>query len=61
MAIPEFHHSFLMARGQKWRLLQATVIIEKIWGWVDVATLQQTADFLIEKELMNLLFTENDV
>lgn len=28
---------------------------------VDVASLQQAADFLIEKELMNLVFTENDV
>lgn len=28
---------------------------------VDVASLQQAADFLIEKELMNLVFTGNDV
>ena len=28
---------------------------------VDVAALQQAADFLIEKELMNLVFTGNDV
>jgi len=28
---------------------------------VDVAVLQQVADFLILKELMNLVFTENDV
>jgi hypothetical protein len=28
---------------------------------VNVASLQQVADFLIEKELMNLVFTGNDV
>ena len=28
---------------------------------VDVASLQQTADFLIEKELMNLVFTGNNL
>ena len=28
---------------------------------VDVAALQEAADFLIEKELMNLVFTGNDV
>ena len=28
---------------------------------VNVASLQQAADFLIEKELMNLVFTGNDV
>ena len=28
---------------------------------VDVAVLQQVTDFLILKELMNLVFTENDV
>ncbi len=27
---------------------------------VDVAALQESADFLIEKELMNLVFTGND-
>ena len=29
--------------------------------FADVASLQQVADFLIEKELMNLVFTGNDL
>jgi hypothetical protein len=32
-----------------------------VFSLVDVASLQQAADFLIEKELMNLVFTGNDV